>query len=50
MINLETGSYSLLAVPDSDTGYQAQNVMLSSDESTLYFTNSDNNVYSIDLP
>ncbi|MBT3690497.1 hypothetical protein HOE31_02710 [bacterium] len=50
LINLETGSYSLLAVPDSDTGYQAQNVMLSSDESTLYFTNSDNNVYSIDLP
>ncbi len=50
LINLETGNFSLLAIPDSSTGYQAQNVILSTDESTLYFTNSDNNVYSIDLP
>jgi len=50
LINLETDTFSLLAVPDSETGFQAQNVMLSPDETTLYFTNSDNNVYSLDLP
>jgi len=48
-VNLETGHYSLLAVPSGD--HSASQVFLSPDEKELYFIDQDNDyLYNISLP
>jgi len=50
-IDLATGRYTLLAIPSGDLTHSASQVYLAPDEDELYFVDqTDNNVYSIDLP